>query len=102
MPTQQVTLREVTRDDVARIRRWLEDDEVSEMWFGRYSYGDPAHLGYHPEQMESAKPACCTPRYRDTDKAVKLLIRMPAHRFMTTAPAQTNYGSHSRSSPVKR
>ena len=51
MPVQDVTLRPVTREDVARIRRWLGDEEVSESWFGRYSYGDPAHLGYHPEKM---------------------------------------------------
>ena len=54
MPHQNVTLREVTREDVTRITRWLSDEEVSESWFGRYSYGDPAHLGYHPEQMEAA------------------------------------------------
>ena len=45
---QTVRLRAVTREDVARLRSWLEDEEVSESWFGRYSYGDPAHLGYHP------------------------------------------------------
>ena len=47
-----VTLRQVTREDVSRIRQWLDDEEVSESWFGRYSYGDPAHLGYHPTQIE--------------------------------------------------
>lgn len=51
---QTVTLTPVTREDVSRIRRWLEDEEVSESWFGRYSYGDPAHLGYHPSEMEDA------------------------------------------------
>ena len=40
--------------DVSRIRRWLEDDEVAESWFGRYSYGEPAHLGYRPHEMEEA------------------------------------------------
>jgi RimJ/RimL family protein N-acetyltransferase len=54
MVRQTVTLRTVIREDVARIRRWLDDVEVSESWFGRYSYGDPAHLGYHPEEMERA------------------------------------------------
>ena len=55
MPHQQnVTLRQVTREDVSRIRQWLEDEEVSESWFGRYSYGDPSHLGYHPTEMENA------------------------------------------------
>ena len=54
MPLRKVALRAVSREDVARLRHWLADDEVSEGWFGRYSYGDPAHLGYHPEQVEHA------------------------------------------------
>lgn len=49
---QAINLQTVTRDDVARIRRWLADEEVSESWFGRYAYGDPAHLGYHPYEMD--------------------------------------------------
>ena len=57
MATQAVTLRQVTREDVSRLRNWLADDEVAESWFGRYSYGDPAHLGYHPEEMEDASDA---------------------------------------------
>jgi len=54
LPVQQVKLQPVTRGDVGRIKEWLEDAEVSESWFGRYSYGEPAHLGYHPEQMAHA------------------------------------------------
>ena len=54
MPQQKVALRPVIREDVRRIRLWLADEEVAESWFGRYSYGDPAHLGYHPEQMANA------------------------------------------------
>ena len=54
---QTVRLRAVTREDVARLRGWLEDEEVAESWFGRYSYGDPAHLGYHPEEMDAVSDA---------------------------------------------
>lgn len=54
MPRQQVELRQVTREDVSRIRHWLDDEEVSESWFGRYSYGDPAHLAYHPTEIGDA------------------------------------------------
>lgn len=53
MPVQ-VQLTEVTREDVARIAEWLQDSEVSDMWFGRYTYGDPAHLGYEPQRMLTA------------------------------------------------
>ncbi len=52
MHQHNVSLRAVSREDVTRIRDWLEDEEVSESWFGRYSYGDPAHLGYHPTEVE--------------------------------------------------
>ncbi|MBM3934851.1 MAG: GNAT family N-acetyltransferase [SAR202 cluster bacterium] len=51
---QTVTLKPVTREDVVRLRAWLQDDEVAESWFGRYSYGNPAHLGYNPEKVVSA------------------------------------------------
>jgi RimJ/RimL family protein N-acetyltransferase len=80
MPAQQITLREVTRDDVARIKGWLEDDEVSESWFGRYSYGEPAHLGYHPEQMDHA-----------SDEEWKAVFESPEHRFLSVC---TRQGEH--------
>lgn len=80
MPRQNVTLREVTREDVGRIRRWLTDEEVSESWFGRYSYGDPAHLGYHPEQMESA-----------TDQQWGRVFGDPEHRILSI---YTEAGEH--------
>jgi len=54
MRQQSIALRYVTREDVARLKSWLEDDEVAESWFGRYSYGDPAHLGYNPVEVMEA------------------------------------------------
>ena len=53
MTEPNVELRKVAKEDVSRINQWLADDEVAENWFGRYSYGDPAHLGYHPEKVDS-------------------------------------------------
>ena len=49
-----VELRPVTREDVQRLSTWLDDPDVSESWFGRYTYGDPAHLGYEPKNMIDA------------------------------------------------
>ena len=46
----KIELRPVNRSDVKNILSWLSDDDVVESWFGRYTYGDPAHLGYHPEE----------------------------------------------------
>ena len=34
MEQHQVALKDVTKDDVSRIRLWLNDDEVAESWFG--------------------------------------------------------------------
>lgn len=51
MPDQTVSLRHVSREDVERLKGWLEDDDVAESWFGRYSYGNPAHLGYNPNEI---------------------------------------------------
>ena len=45
-----IQLTSVSKEDVARIQDWLRDPEISENWFGRYTYGDPAHTGYHPDQ----------------------------------------------------
>ena len=80
MPRQNVTLTEVAREDVARVRRWLEDEEVAESWFGRYSYGDPAHLGYHPEQMENA-----------SEQEWERVLNDPEHRILSI---YTGQGEH--------
>ena len=50
----EVTLKDVTRDDVDRIAWWLEDRELSSSWFGHYSCGDPVHRGYDPQHMLEA------------------------------------------------
>lgn len=80
MPVQRVSLRQVTREDVGRIKVWLDDEEVSESWFGRYSYGEPAHLGYHPEQMERA-----------SDAEWEAVFDNPEHRFLSVC---TVHGEH--------
>ncbi len=49
-PTK-IKLNEVSREDILRIREWLDDDVISDSWFGRYAYGDPAHLGYNPKTV---------------------------------------------------
>jgi len=49
-----VELRPVSREDVQRIADWLDDPEVADAWFGRYTYGDAAHLGYEPKEMIGA------------------------------------------------
>ena len=72
MPQHRVSLRQVTREDVSRIRKWLEDEEISESWFGRYSYGDPAHLGYHPSEVAGA-----------SEEEWKRIFSNPEHRIVS-------------------
>ena len=51
-----VQLRQVTREDVHRISRWLMDQEIASSWFGHYACGDPIHRGYEPRLMLRASP----------------------------------------------
>jgi RimJ/RimL family protein N-acetyltransferase len=80
MPERKVQLLPVTREDVSRIQQWLEDPEVAESWFGRYSYGDPAHLGYHPREMEHA-----------SEEVWNLVFNNPEHRIYSI---YTQEGQH--------
>ena len=52
MSLDRVELKAVSKEDVLKIKEWLQDDEVSEAWFGRYSYGDSAHLAYNPTKAQ--------------------------------------------------
>ena len=69
---KKISLKPVSRDDVTRIKKWLRIDEVMDHWFGRYSYGDPAHLGYHPEKIQQVSEA-------DWEKT----FNNPEHRIMS-------------------
>ena len=75
-----VSLQHVTREDVHRLQDWLENDEMVESWFGRYSYGDPAHLGYHPERVADMVDAQWNSVFED-----------PEHRIMSV---YTREGEH--------
>lgn len=54
MSSNIVNLRPVSREDIPHISIWLNDNEICEAWFGRYSYGNPAHLGYDPETVTNS------------------------------------------------
>ena len=80
MPRRKIKLSQVSREDVSRVRQWLEDEEVSESWFGRYSYGDQAHLGYHPTEVEHA-----------SDEEWEHVFNNPEHRMLSI---DTEAGEH--------
>ena len=53
MPAR-VDLKKISRQDITRVADWLLDTEISSLWFGSYSYENPAHLGYDPDKMINA------------------------------------------------
>ena len=70
MTFQHIELREVSREDVLKIHEWLQDDEVAEAWFGRYSYGDSAHLAYNPEKAASFSELKWKEVFEDSDHKI--------------------------------
>ena len=46
----QVSLSVPTREDVQRLLDWLDDEEVSESWYGMGEDGQPLHAGYIPSR----------------------------------------------------
>ena len=80
MASHEVVLNNVSREDVSRIKEWLKDEKVAESWFGRYAYGDPAHLGYHPDEMERA-----------SDEVWGRIFDDPEHRILSI---YTSWGEH--------
>jgi RimJ/RimL family protein N-acetyltransferase len=49
-----VSLKNVIREDITRIINWLDDKDIYENWFGKYTYNESAHLGYEPKNMINA------------------------------------------------
>jgi RimJ/RimL family protein N-acetyltransferase len=49
-----VTLVQVTRDDVNHIGMWLQDAEINGAWYGADDNGEPLHIGYVPRRMVEA------------------------------------------------
>tara|TARA_B110000438_G_scaffold211190_1_gene203234 strand:- start:191 stop:808 length:618 start_codon:yes stop_codon:yes gene_type:complete len=52
-----ISLKNVIREDIPKIIKWLDDKDVYENWFGKYTYNEPAHLGYEPKNMINATDA---------------------------------------------
>lgn len=66
----EVTLKNVTRDDVDRIAWWLEDVELTNRWFGRYGVDDPVHPGYEPRHMLEANDRDWCATFSDPYRAI--------------------------------
>jgi len=49
-----VVLRPVSREDIQHLATWLNDPEVSSIWYGSGEDGVPLHIGYSPHQILNA------------------------------------------------
>ncbi len=47
----EVTLTTPTREDIQRMADWLNDSEVSSVWYGVGDDGKPLHTGYTPDAV---------------------------------------------------
>ena len=47
----EVTLTTPTREDIQRMADWLNDPDVSTVWYGVGDDGKPLHTGYTPEAV---------------------------------------------------
>ena len=50
----KITLQPVSLEDIQRIATWLEDDEISDSWYGIDSERQPIHIGYSPHDFKSS------------------------------------------------
>ena len=46
-----VSLQPVSRDDIQRMKEWLDDPEVNSLWYGLGDDGRPVHWGYSPHSI---------------------------------------------------
>ena len=60
----ELTLRDITIEDVDRVAVWLEDEEISSRWFG-HAGKDPLHRGYDPILMQMASESEWNLVFRD-------------------------------------
>lgn len=68
--SSRMRLQPVSREDVQRIAGWLEDQEVSDSWFGRDEHGVPIHIGYRPRDMVRANPEAWAEAFFSPDRRV--------------------------------
>ena len=69
----EVTLRDITVEDVDRVVAWLEDEEISSRWFA-YAGKDPLHRGYDPILMQMASESEWNAVFRDIPKLLVFSI----------------------------
>ena len=66
----EVALMPPTREDVQRLVDWLNDSEVSSLWYGQGEDGLPLHIGYSPHRVMQAPDAEWRRVFEDADRKI--------------------------------
>mgnify|MGYP001342746261 FL=1 len=66
----QVTLAAPIREDVQRMAEWLNDPEVSAVWYGVGDDGKPLHTGYNPEALVAGSQDDWDQVFSDKSRAI--------------------------------
>ena len=69
----EVTLRDISVEDVDRVAVWLEDEEISSRWFG-HAGKDALHRGYDPILMQMASDSEWNSVFRDDPRLLVFSI----------------------------
>tara|TARA_B100000315_G_C14419161_1_gene514699 strand:+ start:211 stop:798 length:588 start_codon:yes stop_codon:yes gene_type:complete len=66
----EVALMPPTREDVERLIDWLNDSEVSSLWYGQGEDGLPLHIGYSPHRVRQATDAEWSRVFESDDRKI--------------------------------
>jgi len=66
----EVSLEPVTRDDVQRMKDWLDDPEVNSFWYGLGDDGLPIHLSYSPHALLKSSPGDWQETFASEDRKI--------------------------------
>ena len=66
----EVALLPPTREDVQRMADWLNDSDVTSLWYGRGEDGAPLHTGYSPHRILDASEAEWGRIFEDEDRKI--------------------------------
>ena len=66
----QVRLIPATREDAGRVAEWLNDADVSSMWYGLNNDGVPVHIGYSPYELVNASEEAVQEVFQHEDRKI--------------------------------
>ena len=77
----QVTLTAPTREDVGRMAEWLDDPEVSAVWYGIGDDGKPLHTSYSPGALADGDQEDWDHIFSDENRAIFSIYTSEGHHI---------------------